>query len=97
MRPVLYCDVSAAARVLMRVPQAHREERCAGMIERAQVADRFVKRLGRIHPVWGNGTLLAVARRHPIGPEPSFDDAAFCDCFEMVLKQLRLRRADVKA
>ncbi|MEM9968324.1 MAG: hypothetical protein AAF755_09510 [Pseudomonadota bacterium] len=94
MRPVLYSDVSAAARVLTALPEPARRKTCVQMIEQADIADRYVRRMARLHPMWGNGTLAAVARLHSLGPEHSFDDPAFSQCFALVLHSLRARRAE---
>ena len=88
MRPILHSDVRAAARVVLAAPAAAREQTCARLLQETDWADRFTKRLGKPHPFWGNGTLLAAAQRYPLAPEPTFDDLAYCTAFEMVLFQL---------
>ena len=95
MRPVMLSDVTAAARVLLGVAAAQREECCVAMLREAEHADRYTRRLGRLHPVWGNGTLLAAARTRRLQPEPSFDNLAYCACVEMVLRTLRHRRQGI--
>jgi hypothetical protein len=92
MRPVFYSDVSTAARALLAMPENERAEGCRTLIEHAAIADRYAKHLGRIHPLWGNGTLAAAARTGPLEPERSLDDPAFSCCFELVLRTLRMRR-----
>lgn len=94
MRPVLLSDVTAAARVLLGVAAARRIACCERMIREADHADRYVRRSGRLHPDWGNGTLLAAARTRPLQAEPGFDDLVYCECFEIVLHALRRRRLD---
>lgn len=88
MRTVFYSDVSAAARVLLGTPPAFRAQVCIRMLREAEVADRFMRRLGKLHPKWGNGTLLATARRRHLNAEPSFDNPEYCDCFRHVLLAL---------
>lgn len=88
MRPVLHGDVSCAARVLLRVPEADRAALCARMIGEAEAADRHVRAHGALHPLWGNGTLMAAARKRVLADEPNFDDTEYCHCFETVLQQL---------
>lgn len=92
MRALLASDVSTAARVLYLYPDAMREAVCQRLIRNADWADRYTRRLGRAHPLWGNGTLLAAARAHAVAAEPTFDDVAYCSCFEIVLKLLADRR-----
>ncbi len=92
MRRVFYSDVSAAARVLLRHPAPDRPVTLAKLITQADAADRYVRRLGKLHPRWGNGTLAATALQMEPAQEPSFDNADYCGCFEMVLRALRGRR-----
>ncbi len=94
MRPVLHGDVVAAARVLLRVPEAGRRALMRQLLEQASVADRFRKRLGRGHPVWGNGSLMAVAMGRPMMREPFLDDPDYCRCLVVVLKTLILWRSE---
>ena len=91
MRSVHYSDVSAAARALLRLPEEAREAQCAQMMTHADWADRFVGRLGKLHPLWGNGTLGDVACSKGLAAEPSFGNRDYCCCFEIVLRQLRQR------
>lgn len=97
MRTALYSDVAGAARVLLGAPPRMRPGLCRDMILQAETADRFVRRLGKLHPEWGNGTLLDAARRRAMMAERSFDDAEYCACFILVLTALgrRPRHPDV--
>ncbi len=88
MRPVLHGDVSCAARALLNVPDAMRRELCRRLVQEAERADQFVRRYGRVHPLWGNGSLMAAARKRVLADEPGFDDKDYCQCFEMVLRCL---------
>lgn len=88
MRPVLHGDVSAAARALLAVPQPDRGALCVRMIHEAELADRHLERTGKLHPVYGNGSLMAVARNRALANEPGFDDLQYCRCFKMVLHLL---------
>ncbi len=88
MRPVLHGDVSNAARALLNVPRAMRHDLCARLIREAEAADLHVRNSGALHPVWGNGSLMSAARKRMLADEPTFDDADYCECFEMVLRGL---------
>ena len=88
MRPVLHSDVIAAARAVLAAPVALRASTCTRLIQEADWADRFTRRLGKPHPLWGNGTLFAAAKRYKLASEPTFDDPAYCSAFEMVMSQL---------
>ncbi len=63
------------------------------MVAEAELADRHVQRTGRLHPLYGNGSLMTAARTRVLADEPGFDDLDYCQCFEMVLRQLILRQA----
>ncbi|MGD9862291.1 MAG: hypothetical protein AB7S99_03670 [Pseudodonghicola sp.] len=93
MRPVLHGDLSSAARALLAVPPAARAGLCARLLEQAEQADAFRLRNGRLHPRWGNGSLMAAARRQPLADEPGLDDPDYCRCVAMVLRALIARRA----
>lgn len=86
MRPVQHGDVSCAARVLLRVPEQQRLLICQRMIDEAEAAYVYVRENGGLHPLWGNGSLMAAARGRVLADEPSFEDLEYCQCFEMVLQ-----------
>ncbi len=88
MRPLLHGDVSSAARALLSAPPDHREHLCAQLIAEAELAVIHVQATGRLHPVFGNGSLMAAARRKPLADEPSFHNLQYCECFEMVIRHL---------
>jgi len=92
MRPVLHSDLTAAARALLAAPRTERNALCAQLLFEADVADRYTKRFGRPHSVWGNGTLLASARRYELVSEPCFSDRSYLSCLSLILKQLEARR-----
>lgn len=93
MRPVMHGDLTAAARHLLALPDALRAPQCARLIAQADAADRYRKRFGRAHPAWGNGTLMAAARQHPLPREPRLNDPDYALCLILVLTQLRSRYA----
>ncbi|MEX0320097.1 MAG: hypothetical protein AB3N21_19235 [Ruegeria sp.] len=88
MRPVLHGDVSSAARALLYAPPAQRDRLCRRLVVEAEIADRHVAATGRLHPLYGNGSLMAAARKRMLADEPGFDDPNYCACFEMVLRQV---------
>lgn len=88
MRPLLHGDVSAAARALLAAPPPERTRLCVRMIYEAELADNHRARTGRLHPVYGNGSLMAVARNRVLADEPGFDDLQYCQCFSLVLHHL---------
>ena len=88
MRPVLVSDVTAAARALLSVREPRRNALCEDLLREAEYADRFTRRVGRPHPVFGNGTLLAAARARKLVCEPTLDDAAYRAAIATVLRAL---------
>lgn len=88
MRQVFHSDVTAAARAMLQVPRAGREALCRRMIQEADCADRYTRRMGRPHRDMGNGTLLAAARMRPLADEPHLGDEEYCRCLEMVFRLL---------
>ncbi len=85
MRRIHYADVSCAARALMPVAEDARWDACRQMIARAEVADAYRCATGRLHPKWGSGSLMEVARLVPLPPEPGFDNLAFRAAFQVLL------------
>ena len=96
MRRILAGDVAAAARALHAVPDAARAARLAELIARAEAADQHRAATGRAHPLWGGGSLMAAARGQARGPEPDFDDDAYCACWIAVLEGLIAYRAGAR-
>ncbi|WP_457648937.1 DUF7742 family protein [Profundibacter sp.] len=88
MRPVLHGDVVAAALVLLRLPVLVRRDVMRDMLEQAAAADMYRKRLGKGHPLWGNGSLMAVAMRRERASEPFLDDPDYCRCLITVFSTL---------
>lgn len=93
MRPVLHGDLVAAARVLLATPAGARSERLRQVLAAADLADRYRKRLGRAHPRFGTGSLMAAAGAWPRACEPFLADPDYLDCLIAVLVALRARGA----
>ncbi|MDT8856307.1 hypothetical protein RNZ50_15030 [Paracoccaceae bacterium Fryx2] len=92
MRTVLLGDVVAAARALLAVPEAAQGPLLARMLDQAHVAHHVHKRLGRPHPEWGNGSLMARAAALPQAREPCASDPAYLAALRVVIEGL-LRRS----
>ena len=52
----------------------------------------YRRALGRPHPHWGDGSLMAVAAGHAQAPEPFLSDPEYLHCLWIVMRTL-LRRA----
>lgn len=96
MRPLLHGDISSAARALLHAPPSSRRRLCARMIHEAEQADRYFRRNGRVHPVWGNGSLMSAARKRTLADEPGFDNVEYCRCLTMVLRGLIAHQAGTR-
>ena len=97
MRPVLHADVICAARVLLCLPSGRRWQAAQELVARAEAADSYRRRLGRTHPGWGNGTLMAAAMARPMAPGHRPDHPDYADCLMLVLDALRRHRAAAHA
>ena len=93
MRPILHGDATSAARALMAAAPEARIDLLVRMLREAEIADRHVLETRSVHPQFGNGTLMAAARKHPLLPEPDFDNDTYAECFAIVLYGLRVWRA----
>ena len=93
MRAATHGDVVVAARALLGLPPSHWNGELVRWLQLADWADRFRKRTGRVHPFWGNGTLMSavMALRGPAGGEPALSDPAYLEAFATVIEALVLR------
>ena len=85
MRPILIGDLIAAARVVVLLPDPDRAAEVSRLLAEARVADRFRRRCGRSHPVWGNGSLMAAASAHPRAREALSRDPDFLRALRHVI------------
>ena len=89
MRPVQMADLDAAMRLLLKVPSARRRLDMADLCARADIADRYRKRLRRLHPDFGDGTLMAAAMGQGLAPRPAAVTAEALSCLHIVLAVLQ--------
>jgi len=88
MRQVLPTDLDRCARVLMASPEPARRDLVARIIGRADLADRYRKRLGRALAGAGDGTLSSATQDLSIAARPGHCSALYCDCLALVLAAL---------
>lgn len=93
MRPLAPSDLTAAARALLALPEAARAAAAARMVAEAEAADRYRRRTGRWHPLWGDGTLESAARARPLAPPAVWGDRRHLACLALVLGALLDRTA----
>jgi len=88
MRPVGHGDVSAAACALLHVAADARARLLGRMLAEAETADAYRQETGRLHPLWGNGSLMGAALGHARAREPFLDDPQYASCMAMVFDAL---------
>lgn len=94
MRPVHLADIEVAARVLLTLAPHDRADQMAKLIANADVADRYRKRLGCPHPVFGTGTIMSAAASFRQAARPGQMDANTLDALVVVIKGLADRRGN---
>ena len=93
MRHVAPPDLSTAARALLALPAPARAAEAARLVAETEAADRYRKRVGRSHPLWGNGTLEGAARGRPLAEPRSMSDTDYLSCLAVVLDAILKHRA----
>ena len=88
MRPVLHGDLIAVARVLRAVPETERAGLCRIVLAQARWADAYRVAMGRAHPDWGDGSLMAAAAGHVQAREPFLSDPEYLHCLWVVVSAL---------
>ncbi len=91
MRQAGLSDLHHAARALLSVPHNARAGFCAELLWQAHVADKYVKRLRRLHPQWGDGSLRAAALPYSSVVEVPPHTAVLWPCMAVVLDALTTR------
>jgi len=86
MQPVTLGDIAAAARVLLALPEPARAGAMRALIARARLADQTRRATGRLHPAYGNGTLMAAALAHPRCEPAGPGDPDYLACLACALE-----------
>ena len=89
MRQLSLSDLYHAARALQRVPHDERHGFCEELFWRAHVADKYVKRLQKLHPQWGDGSLRAAAMPYSCGTLQPQNVRDTWSCMAVILEALR--------
>ncbi len=93
MAPVGLGDLAAAARALMAVPAHRRAGLMRAMIGEADLAYRYWQGCGRLHPGFGNGTLMSAALAHPQRRDGGAGDELYLACLAEALEAVIAWRA----
>jgi len=88
MRAVLPGDLSAAARVLLGLPPDERAQAARRLVQEAEIADRYRRNTGSVHPGFGSGSLMSRALRAAPLPEPLIDQPDYARCLIRVLEAI---------
>jgi len=88
MRAVVPADLDHCARTLAAQPAGTQAETMARILHRADTADRYRKRTGRLLPGHGDGSLTTAAWTIRHAPPPPRCDAAYCAALGVVLAAL---------
>lgn len=92
MRRCLIGDIWAAADCVAACPEPQREALARQLITQADAAHRYAKRMGRAHPAWGNGSLMAralLARE----PRTAVPEVCFLTALALVAHLLAARKS----
>jgi hypothetical protein len=92
MRPLLPGDLDCAARALFALPSNLWAAEATRLVQAADIADRYRKRLGRIHRTYGDGSLQCAALFLGHRGQPRWCDDTYCAALAAVLTALRQRR-----
>lgn len=93
MRAILPGDLERCAIALLAMPPVERPLVMGRILSDADLADRYRKRLGRVHPTLGDGSLTSAARRQGRSARPARCDPRFCACLSVVLDGIAAWRA----
>jgi hypothetical protein len=88
MRPVLHGDVVGAARALLAVEAGDRNSLIHRLMMQAHWANKYRQMWGKVHPIWGDGSLEVAAVQHRQMPEPYLDAPEYCECMITVFEAL---------
>lgn len=88
MRAVLHQDVVALARCLLLLAPADRRKFADLQISLTDQADVYRTESGRVHPFFGNGTLMSCCNGHQQDAERRVDDPDYADCMIKALEAI---------
>ncbi len=91
MHRIGLADLWAAVGALLAVPPKARPRLMAELIAQAEAAAAWVRRTGRAHPRYGNGTLISAALARP-QVQRALDDPEVLAALILAAKAVRRRR-----
>jgi hypothetical protein len=93
MRRCLAGDLIAAASAIAAADPATREALAQSLILQADAAHRYAKRLGRAHPLWGNGSLMSRALLLPPAAPVDRQSSAYLRALSLIAQLLAQRKS----
>jgi len=93
MRAVGITDLHHAALAVLAVAGPKRAQFSIDLLWRAHVADKYVKKLRKIHPLWGDGSLRAAALQAAKTPQNNLYHRDYSAAMAVVLRAIAQRRA----
>lgn len=88
-------DLHYAARAVQVLELCEREASVLDMLWRAHVADKYVKRLKKLHPFWGDGSLRSVALLKLNDAEGGAMSLDLLNCIGVVTRVLAEKRSAI--
>ncbi len=88
MRPIHVTDLDAAVRALLINPEDDWPKLAQGLVHNTRAADRYRKRLRKVHSSFGNGSLSSGVSRMGKAP-PQACDARYRRCLLELLMALK--------
>ena len=91
MRRAHLTDLNIATRVLMAVPMENYQNLAEKLTQNADAADKYRKKTGRAHPIWGVGSLVDACIGQIQAPPQTGCDANYLACLSTVMAVLRMK------
>lgn len=88
MRAVLYLDIVTLGRCLLAVEAVKRATLCDKVFDMAHAADKYRKRFGRFHKLWGAGSLASACCELDKSVEPFLSDPEYAHCLMLVFERI---------
>ena len=92
MRPVQLADLEVAVRVLLAMPGPARHQMVIQLYQEASIAEQYRKTTAKLHPLYGNGTLMSAAQKYAMMPRKAFCDADYLRCMAILATELPVDR-----
>jgi len=91
MRPIYPSDLDLVTRTLLACEPPDRLRLARQIITRADIADRYRKNMGHLHPSFGSGTLSSAAQDFPARPANGYCNRDYLEAMSILLGRLLIR------